>query len=33
MVDGLHRWVVTTDLGISLVPVEISTEEAESLFA
>lgn len=33
LVDGLQRWVVTTDLGISLVPVEISTEDAESPFA
>jgi hypothetical protein len=32
LVDGLHRRVVATDLGISLVPVEMSAEEAESPF-
>jgi hypothetical protein len=33
LVDGLHRWIVATDLGIGLVPVEMSTGEAESPFA
>jgi hypothetical protein len=33
LVDGLHRWVVAAYLGIGLVSVEMSTEEAESPFA
>jgi len=33
LVNGLHRWAVADELGIGLVPVEMSTEGAGSPFA
>ena len=33
LVDGLHRWTVAGELGIGLVPVKMSAEEADSPFA
>jgi hypothetical protein len=33
LVDGLHRWTVADELGIGLVPVKMSAEEADSPFA
>jgi hypothetical protein len=33
LVDGVHRWTVAGELGIDLVPVKMSAEEADSPFA